>query len=584
MSTALRFGNTLPAASSNPLNGAVWLLASIALSTLVAVVHGNVVALPSLLFQALQMITLVAALVLLAQWLHALRATARGGWRLAAGLLVVAFVLCAASMASSAFSKHDEIYSWNLWAMEHFQRKPYDMGYTQAVYPQAFAYWIASIYAAQGQFVVQWVARLALSLPVLLLLAVACGAWRPDSGNRAMVLSFTVTAAALLATYRDLLMGYADPLMSAALVVSLAALVRYARDTRRMAWLCVSVGAAVFASYTKQPAVLWVGGSLPLIVLAGVCWWGWPWRAFAVAVAGAALAGFGAFVVSAGMTDNQGVISRALGDGGVWHAVASSVRRYLIARPVNLVLLLGSWLAVRRTPWLHMVWWLAVLPMMGLWFTLGSYESRHGIHCIWFAAILWLATQPQVPEGAVADGASASIVNAKPSRAAVPEAVGVVLVLLLIGVMTVLGARHRGTDMFDGQKTAFARQMGVPDAGELFERLVREGSHVFVTSNYSWGLFYGRLPLYRTTDHDDRATDSLARMLIRDRIDYAISAGSYAYGPHSERLLKLVDVCPAGFSEAMISADERFRVFAVQQEALNACGTLTLNAPQDPSS
>ena len=579
MSTALRFPDTFPAVASNPLQGAFWLIASIALSTFAAVVHGNVVPLPSLLFQLLQFITLVTALVLLGQWLRALRAMTHGIWRLAAWLLMMAFASCAAYMASGAFSKHDEIYSWNLWAIEHFQRQPYDMEYTQAVYPQAFAYWIASIYAAQGQFVVQWVARLAASLPVLLLLTVASGAWRPDVSKRATILGLGITVAALLATYRDLLMGYADPLRSAALVASVAALLRYAQDTRRIAWLYASVGAAVFASYTKQPAVLWVGASLPMIALAGVIWWGWPWRAFAIVVVGAALAGFGAFVVSAGMTDNQGVISRALGEGGVWQALASSVNSYLIKRPLNLVLLLGSWWAVRRIPWLHMVWWLAMLPMMGLWFTLGSYESRHGIHCIWLAAVLWLTALYRVPKGATEDDTEAPFVAAKPSHAVLPEALGVVMVLLVIGVVTSLGARHKGTDMRDGQKSAFARQMGNLEAHDLFERLVGERAHVFVTSNYSWGLFYGRLPLYRATDHDDHATDSLARMLVRVRADYAISAGSYAYGPHSERLLKLVALCPEGLSEMMASVDEHFRVFAVHQEALNACETETLNAP-----
>ena len=561
----------LPVVRRDPLTGVVFLLACVGMSTALAVVHANLLPLGRPVFLLTQALTFVAAMILVAQWLYSCVATVRGQQRVWAMVLLLACILAFGSMASSAFAKHDEIYSWNLWAIEHFQRKPYDLHYTQAVYPQGYAYWLASVYSAQGQFVSQWGARLAAGLPVLLLLGTACAAWQTPADNRVLAMRVGITGGALLAAGKNLLMGYADPLMSAALVISMAALVRYAKDPVCFGWLWASVGAAVFAAYIKQPAVLWVGGSLPLIALAGMLKWGWPSRALVLVLAGAALAGYGTFVVSAGMTDNQGVISRAIGGQSLWQVFVGASYRYLIKRPDVLLIVLGSWLAVRRVPFLHLAWWLGITPMLLLWFTLGSYEFRHGIHVIWLAAILWLAAMSWAKGRRTSDSVTQSVLVASEVRQMWIAVIGAALFVLFTTVATVAGAQFRGTDMQDGQKTAFTRQMGARDAGAFFSRLVGEQSKVFVTSNYSWGLFYGRLPVMRAEDHADQGVSSLARLLAESQANYAISSGYYAFGPHSQRLLGLHERCPGALTEVMVSSDGEFKIFAVQESALRSC-------------
>ena len=561
----------LPVVRCDPLTGVVFLLACVGMSAALAVMHANFIPLWRQVFLLTQALTFVAAMVLVVQWLYSGVATVRGRQRVWAMVFLLVCVLAFGSMASSAFAKHDEIYSWNLWAIEHFQRKPYDLHYTQAVYPQGYSYWLASIYLAQGQFVSQWGVRLAAGLPVLLLLGTACAAWQTPADKRALAMQVGITGCALLSAGKNLLMGYADPLMSAALVVSMAALVRYAKDPVCLGWLWASVGAAVLAAYIKQPAVLWVGGGLPLIALAGMLKWGWPRRALVLVLVGAALVGYGTFVVSAGITDNQGVISRAIGGQSLWQVFAGSSYRYLIKRPDVLLIMLGSWLAVRRIPFLHLAWWLGITPMLLLWFTLGSYESRHGTHVIWLAALLWLAALSWAKGPCTSHRAVQSALASSEVRQLWISVIGAALFVLSIPVATVAGAQIRGTDLQDGQKTAFIRQMGARDAGAFFSQLVREQSHVFVTSNYSWGLFYGRLPVMRAEDHADQGVSSLARLLAESQANYAISSGYYAYGSHSQRLLGLHERCPGALTEVMVSSDGEFKIFAIQENTLRSC-------------
>ena len=549
----------------------VGVLGSIGLSAFLSVVHANLFPQGSTVFMAAQLFTLLTVAWLITRLIYELTVASSTTAKWIVLVLLTTVVGCAAYMASGVFSWHDELYSWNLWAIQHFQGLPYDQHYTQAAYPQAYAYWLASIYGAQGQFLSQWGTRLASSIPILLLLGCAVALWQPSVTARVVAAQTGITALAFLSMYKNLLTGYADPLMSAALAVSLLALLCYSVNVQRLGWLLASVGAAVLAAYTKQPAVLWACGSLPLIALAGKLWWGWPWRAVAIAVTGALLAAFGTFVVTSNISDNEGVISRALGDQSVVQTLLTSVYRYLIKRPLILLLLAGSWWAVRRDRFLHLIWWAALPPMIGLWFTLGSYESRHGIHCVWWAALLWLAALKRGASPTVPGPPAQAIMPGQRRMRWLAAVGGTVVTLAGVGVVTKLLADHRGTDLHDGQKTAFAEQMGTQNAGAFFAQRVAKQSHVFTTSNYSWGLFYGRLPVSRAAIHHDISTDIVGRLLQKNRADYAIASGQYAFGRHSELLLALAAQCPSALQPTMRSSDGIFTVFAVALPELSAC-------------
>ena len=62
--------------------------------------------------------------------------------------LVYSFSVCAGLFAAvrlglSSFDVDDEIYSWNMWGIQHALGEPHDLFFTVAPYPQTFSYLIA---------------------------------------------------------------------------------------------------------------------------------------------------------------------------------------------------------------------------------------------------------------------------------------------------------------------------------------------------------------------------------------------------------------------------------------------------------
>ena len=158
----------------------VGVLGSIGLSAFLSVVHANLFPQGRTVFMAAQLFTLLTVAWLITRLIYELTVASSTTAKWIVLVLLTTVVGCAAYMASGVFSWHDELYSWNLWAIQHFQGLPYDQHYTQAAYPQAYAYWLASIYGAQGQFLSQWGTRLASSIPILLLLGCAVALWQPS--------------------------------------------------------------------------------------------------------------------------------------------------------------------------------------------------------------------------------------------------------------------------------------------------------------------------------------------------------------------------------------------------------------------
>ncbi|MBN9405041.1 MAG: hypothetical protein J0I00_06425 [Burkholderiales bacterium] len=542
-----------------------WLcLACIGLAAGSAYVHANIHPITQEWFLVFQAASLIAIVGLIhSYWIryfHASTVLARGFLI----LLLAAWFFSAVNLATHAFSWHDEIYSWNLWAIEHWERKPYDRYYTQASYPQLFAYWLASIYGAQGGFVSQLAPRLSVSIPLILLMATAISFWPRGLSQRQTVLCGLVIVWMVTRSWGDVRLGYADPLMAAALVLSIACFVVYTHD-RGAQWWWMSIIAAMISALTKQPAVLWACGSLPLLALVGWRWKQWPPSVVAITFLEAALIAWATFVLMPEVTNNQGVYAAGLQDRGVWGTFAYSIDRYFIKKPDIPLVLIASWWSVRRVPLWHLAWWITLAPMIGLWFTLGSYEMRQGLHVIWIAGIFlliglnyrWKPDLKQLP--------SKGPTNTKTISCTIA-------LILALGTSIAWRARQTDFDLQDGQKMAFTRQMKMQGATEFFENVVTNGAHVFVTSNYSWGLFYGRTSVFRI-EHGSKVwtAESLRDFLLINRIDYAISSGDYAIGPYSSLLMKLVRLCPDSMPEVLRSYEGRFGVFQIDRNSLTSC-------------
>lgn len=159
------------------LAAAAGITLSIGLAAGLAALHAHVVSLPRGVFLLAQVLTALLIVVLIALWVQRKLVGQRPGAAVMGALPMLAFAWIAVGMMLSGFARHDEIYSWNLWAIQHFLREPYDRTYTQAAYPQLYAYWLASIYAAQAGFESQLLTRFASAVPALVLLGVAGAFW-----------------------------------------------------------------------------------------------------------------------------------------------------------------------------------------------------------------------------------------------------------------------------------------------------------------------------------------------------------------------------------------------------------------------
>jgi hypothetical protein len=463
-------------------------------------------------------------------------------------IVLLLFAISVIKLSITGFAADDEIYSWNLWAIQHFQGKTADFEFTNAPYPQLFSYWIAAIYHAMGTMIPHSVPRFFLALPTLLLgLAVVASArianWRVAATvSLILIIAFGPVAIRLAK-------GLADPLMSAAMMVSVMLLIAYAREPRKLSWLWLSLACAVTASLTKQAGLIWACFSLPVAVAVGCVRYNWPRKALVLTLAAMFIAMIWPLAIAPIFTNNAGVISASMGGRSYVQQFGFAVDKYLVHHPEIALLLVICVLSVWRHAMLRLLLLVALLPMLLAWFIFGAYEIRLGIHVLALAGLLSVCalSAPAVQRG----------IDAEPDRLPGRPAVAIaaafatagIFAALLFGVLLLAG--KNGTDLGDGAKTTLRVQYG-PDASPVFDRILRDKARIWTTGVYAYGPFYGRLPLALATDSVQPYTvASVKRDLLAFKADYAVYSGTNPSGPASELLKKLAQTCPAALTPVL---------------------------------
>lgn len=206
-----------------------------------------------------------------------------------------------------------------------------------------------------------------------------------------------------------------------------------------------------------------------------------------------------------------------------------------------------------------------MLPLMGLWFTLGSYEVRQGLHVLWFSALILLAAW------SVPGPSHATLPNPIAQRPRIAALAAASVFIVMVFVASSVLANYRRLDLSDGQKLAFARQTGA-DTAAFFAERIKVQSRIWTTSNYSYGLFYGRLPLGRPIRYyPEPGLTEVATELLDFRADYAISAGRFGFGLQSALLPQLAQRCPLALQAVLTSRDSEFTYFSVNHDELRRC-------------
>lgn len=182
------------------------------------------------------------------------------------GLVAFGF---AAELGTTSFALDDEIYSWNMWAVQHYLGEPIDYYYTGYPYPQLFAVLIAYCYKFLGSIELQLPVRALFGIfPFCLLSAIALAPREVSYGN---AVKFSVLALVLLfgaSASKYMNDGLADPMMVSALVMSVFLFICFDdREGKSTEWLWIAVICGVVAAYSKQPALIWTGFALPILTL-----------------------------------------------------------------------------------------------------------------------------------------------------------------------------------------------------------------------------------------------------------------------------------------------------------------------------
>lgn len=404
-------------------------------------------------------------------------------------LVVVCF---SAKLGSTSFRGHDEIYSWNMWAVQHYLGEPIDYYYTQSPYPQLFSILIAYCYKLLGSIELQLPVRALFGIfPFCLLSAIAVA---PQEANYNNVARFVILIAILLLgtwiskNFDD---GLADPMMASALIVSVSLFIHYV-DSKNKELLWVAVICGIVAAYSKQPALIWTLISLPTLILLGVLRGRLP--PVAMLAAGAILLFSLAWIVGegSGFQYNKGVIDRSLQERGLIEQLLFATNTYFVKRPLLFLLLLASLISVINGKKYLDIFLIALVPSLLMWFIFGAYDVRLGIHVVSLGALLLTATKYNLPY----------LENSK-----VWERIGrfiqshQIQTLVFIGVLVVtysyvivqktLKEIGDGFDLYQGGKNTIYRYFG-RDSAFVYEEIYQKPYLVlWIPTNYIYGIFYG---------------------------------------------------------------------------------------------
>ncbi|WP_431777570.1 hypothetical protein [Ottowia caeni] len=380
--------------------------------------------------------------------------------------------------------------------------------------------------------------------------------------------SLLLALAALGSVSNILLWGYADPLSSALMFTSFALVLQYANSPYALQPWIIACACGLLAALTKQPGLVWVGLSLPVIALFGV--WRWRWPAITIIFGGvtAILAAIWPVFIAPDFSNNQGVLAIAEKNGGYLASGFYAFSKYILNDAFLGVLLVVSTGIALSTSRGRFLWIFAIAPFLAIWFIIGSYEKRHGMHVILMAVYLAISVLHARGRDAAQEIQFPAITDKFETRA-VSLVLGIFVVCLAVGTAWSLNA----TALRDGNKLMFSAQFG-DDALPIYEDMVSSKRKVFTTSNYQYGMLFNRVDISRLDPAGDESLmNSLLRYLREYEIEYALTAGDWGFGPYSETLLQLAEKCPAALElVASSELEPRPRIYRVHQGApINSC-------------
>ncbi|WP_199140184.1 hypothetical protein, partial [Delftia sp. ASV31] len=389
-------------------------------------------------------------------------------------------------------------------------------------------------------------AKLVCGIPALVIVIAFSDLVARSSSQLINWLTLLLTFGALASFGNLLFWAYADPLATALILLSFTLLLQYSEKPAKLRPLMLSLFCGLLASLTKQPGLVWCLASLPMLIIYGV--WRWKWRpaALAACIVAMLLAAIWPLFVAPEFTGNQGVLDIVKKNGGLMASVMLSLKKYIVDSPDMGMLLIGTMLVSLFSGRGRVFWILCVLPFLVIWFTVGAYEQRHGIHVLFVSTAL--SNYLLIQRYPCIDGISRQprIFNFQERIPTDTICVAVSVVLLTSSVY--LAYQRNYSNLQDGNKAIFISQFG-DESNDVYRDIIDNQRRIFVVSNYQYGMFFNRTIIGRPELHRSVLTPKdFLEELANFKPEYIFDAGEWTYGPYSSHLREMIEVCPDAFS------------------------------------
>ncbi len=473
-------------------------------------------------------------------------------------------------LLAHGFDSNDEIYSWNMWAVQHFFGDKIDYFYTQAPYPQFFPKVLSYCYMVLGG--IEHQAAVKVGLVVFPFAALSIIGAAGDNKTQWYVSLHFILAAFLIFVldFKSIFeVGMPDGLMASAVLTSALFLMKFWENEGEEKYLIYSSVCAVVAVLAKQPGLLWGLFSLPALLIVGVLQRRNSWKALVYALP-PIITGV-AWLLTEGQSfhDNEGVISRSFESRGMLDQIAYSTQEWLGGEPaVTLLLVLSIYVCFRAKSGLSLLIFF-VVPSLLTWFLFASYDFRAGAAAIAVAALLIAHGNYGLrKKQTVIAGISAS----KTRRRII---LGALFIICASGAAkSFINLKQNHNDYSVGRTDLNNLLVLYGDEAPLIHSLILTNRDVtlWTPTNYVYGVFYGRINVIRPGYHKGYNARALISDLRKYEPDFVTDSGKVPFGPGGKALNRLIKkVCPSMFNR-IAGPDNKLRLsfYEIDKEILHS--------------
>jgi len=489
-------------------------------------------------------------------------------------------IFWAGDLGSTSFDRDDEIYSWNMWAIQHYQNIPIDFSFTGAPYPQLFPILISYCYKLLGSVELQLPVKAMFAIfPVALWGAIAVAPKEATEANA--IKSVFVMFLMCWAAGKLFGIGYADTLMVSSLVIAIYLFVQYQSNPERTDLLVFSIICAIVAFYTKQAGLIWALFSMPVISIVAISKRRLPLSVMVGALPLLTLALIWIIGDGQGFQNNHGVIEASQHGRSVFEQILFSLKKYIIEEPlVLLFVIFGIYSALKSRRHVDILV-LFLLPSLIAWLLYGAYSLRLGLHVLAVSVLLTALCNYSFP--ASLGGGDWPKLQLFVRRNFLIIAITVPLIIISVTLHKI----KKHLEIYDDQfslyiagKNTIARYFG-SGADFVFKNIYdKPDLLLWVPTHYIYGIFYSHTPMIKPNFSKLYDAHMLLEEIKISRPNYLFDAGEIYKSPKSLILRDLaITQCPFLFERLNGENKYSYIIYSLHDDIalIEQCNTVLNN-------